>query len=181
MRGDTTSSPFAFYLAVVLQLLVITQAKAVDVPVYDSNCPSYGRGMSWNEYLGGVPAPRRGKIHVAGVEFRGAGNLEGGPAVGGLDVRACYLVRVLPGSKGADGTVVHQTTRFRKRVSTNGPDSKSARVNPADNVINVYGVDLVYNDDGLIFDHRGRVVGLLSCTLRSNVDCSSPLPMAKKK
>jgi hypothetical protein len=99
-----------------------------------------------------------------------AKNLEPPRALDAIDPAACYAAKFDPKT----GFGEHRTFGYSRMNSSEYNDLHSRESglpgNPNKYQINVDGILFLYNDDGEIYDHRGRVAGTMVCYLSNECE-----------
>jgi hypothetical protein len=117
------------------------------------DCPTINPTMTWKQYFA------QGLGGVAGVQFQFAKKLNNPAAISGLHTKVCFVVRYSPKSKTYEGYIDGSNPTAYK---SNQPG------NPLQNEVNVWGVILMFNERGEIYNYEGDVVGKLVCYLAND-------------
>lgn len=156
-----------------LSIFIASAALAWKVPIRHSACPSYGGSTSWKDYLA-VKVPPAGALegNLVAVEFPHAKKIADPAAIGNLRTDACYVVMYVPAIRASKRTTAGFWSLRVFYSGGNGPDIVQGQPgDPSNYEINVYGVTLAFDDQGRVFNKKGRHVGELSCTTRN--ECGS--------
>ena len=139
-----------------------SSASAWRVPV-DPNCPTYGNGLTWQQYLSGKYTRLPGKApSLMSVQFRFAKDV-GNPDIGGIPTNVCYTVRyVKPRERYYGEGFFSVPSTF---PGDNPPIRRDLPGDPRAFEVNVYGTILLFRNSGEVIDRRGRVVGVMVCYL----------------
>ena len=140
-------------IAVCAVAVIPSAAIAYRVPIADGACPDTNPNFTWREYLTST------KYGRAEIQFRTAKNVNDPAAIGGLDTRNCYNVRYHPETKTYDSwyTIPPGTGDPHPNTKEGLPGD------PVNNEVNVYGVVLLFNEAGEVFNRKGEIVGQLVC------------------
>ena len=123
-----------------------------------ANCPDNNPKVGWRDYITGtVPPVGKYAANPYSIQFRFAKKV-GDPDIGGLATNKCY----------GGGFVVRPAGSYPKLGFSSDAGGRDTQMHglpgdPHAYQINVQGVLLMYTDQGMIIDKRGREVGVLVC------------------
>lgn len=151
-----------YLLPLLFGLLTSASAIAAKDVRLSPACPGVNPNTDWVSFISGeVTHP--GFNNIFDVRFDRAEIVNDPTALNHLRTDACYRVLY---DKDLHGGYLSSRAFGPGGPKQSGPDSKVGLPgDPADYEINVYGELLHYDPSGQVYDHRGRVVGFMACTL----------------
>lgn len=142
---------------VFIALAALSQISGAVRQPLQADCPA--KGGDWAKYM---KTPKR----MYGVEFRYA-KLVGDPsAMGNIKTNVCYIGMYLPEKQVFDSNYLHPPPATADQNVHDLPG------NPDDHEVNIHGEIFLFDDNGVLFDRKGRAVGVLTCFVSTSDHCA---------
>lgn len=142
---------------VIIIALATSPAKSVQSPTF-SDCPQFKNGKTWRDY---IKTPKR----IYAVEFRFAKLVGDAAAMGNVPSNYCY-VGMYSKEKG------YISAQLRPPPPHPDQNVSGAPGNPDEYEVNIHGEVFLFDDYGVLYDRKGRPVGVLSCVMSTTEHCA---------
>lgn len=142
---------------VLLALVCLSQLSSAKRIPLQSECPA--KGGDWAKYM---KTPDR----MFGVEFRYAKLVADPDAIGNLKTNFCYVGMYIPNKK------VFESAQLHPPPVTADQNAHNLLGNPDDNEVNIHGVVFLFDNNGVLFDKKGRAIGVMTCFISTSDHCA---------